>query len=148
MTWPSGTVPPAVTAMRDMLSASATFIAAGGSQSTVHYPEVTLAVGVTLPACLIIQDEETRTVYASGSGALPTGRIRIEYYQNALAAVVEAAAFGIAQDIAASTTGLLIRSATAGLASDPSAGESASLADGDTFQFRVCTLTVDYGPQI
>ncbi len=147
MSWPTGNVPPAVTALRDMLVASATYTAAGGTQAKVDYPDKDLSA-VTYPRCVIVQEDENRQVYAAGSGALPSGSLRIEYFQSTLVGDVEKEAFGIAQDIGAATTGLLIRSVRCGLASDPSPGQDAANDDSDGPRYRVANISIDFGPTL
>lgn len=148
MSWPTGNVPPAVSAMRDMIVATATAVANSIVQADIHYPELDLTASGVMPAILIVQEDEQSTPYAAGSGSIPTGRIRLEYYDDKLAGDIEKIAFGIKADLAGSQTGLLIRSTSCSLASDPTPAENADIDDADTVRYRVCTITVEFGPNL
>jgi hypothetical protein len=146
MSWPSVTVPPAVSALRDMLVASTTFIAAGGIESSVDYPIADFSE--SMPRALIIQESERRQVYSAGAGALPTGTLTIEFYDVAKESAIETTAFAIARDIAANQTGLLIRNVSCGMAMEPSVGENAAEVDGESKGIYGVQITVEHGPEI
>ncbi len=148
MSWPTGSLPAEVTAMRDMIGASATWVAASGAQGQVHYPHISLDASPTLPAMCIIREDHDRQPYAAGSGGLPSGRLRLELYMNATIAVVEYTAQGIAADLAAATTGLSIRSVTTDLAGDVSDARQAAIDDATAQAFRMAIINVAYGLSI
>ncbi len=140
--------PQEIVAMRAMIIASATWVAAGGVAASIYYPHFTWAAGTTLPAMLLVREGHIRTTYAAGSGALPSGNIRLELYANLPIAGMEYTAQGIAADIAASTTGLSIRSCTTDLAGDISEGRQAAINDSTSPTFRIAVINVAYGLSI
>ncbi len=145
MSWPAGTVPADVSALRDMIVASASFTAAGGTQGKVHYPAVDQTT-MTFPAALITRETSERQPYAAGAGALPTGSFRIDLYiSGALAGDAEDLANKVTQEIAAQQTGLAIRSCRAGIASDPMPMELAAVADSDAQSFCIVPITLEHG---
>jgi hypothetical protein len=145
MSWPTGQLPAEVTAMRDMLALCTNWTANGGSQAQVHYPDFTASNSTVFPACLIVRESHNRDSYAAGSAALPNGRMRLELYLQDVVAGVEAIAQGIAADLAASTSGLAIRSCETELAGEISDARQAAIDDSTSPSFRCAIISVAYG---
>lgn len=145
MSWPTGYIPAEVSALRDMLQESETWINNGGNENQIHYPDTPIDNDLALPAALIIREDHTRTPYAAGAAAMPSGTLRIELYADETLAALEFIAQGIAADLAASDVGLAIRSISTDLAGDISGARQAGVDDATAPAYRVAILTISHG---
>lgn len=149
MVWATGSIPPEVQALSDMLAAVPAFTtwAIGGT----HYPNNSLGTdhGVVpdaLPNAVIAPDESTMQVYAAGAGALPGGRLTLVLYADTDAAALEQQARLIAKGVCALYFGLANLRATVGLASGPTPGQRAAAAGGATScQYRTIEIAFSFG---
>lgn len=150
MTWTTP-VPDALTAARTMLVACASAVTAGLAEARFHYPTATMngASADTRILCVLDQVALSRDRYAEG-GVLgnPSGTITATIYSDdATISTLESLAEDLCSELLAQSTGLPIRSAVPGRASDPTPGQRAAeqtTAD-NTAQFRAITVTIEWG---
>lgn len=144
-------VPDAIAAARDMIVACASAATYGLTSGRFHYPTATMsgASADTRPLAILDQVHISRERYAE-SGVLgnPSGTITATIYSDAdTISTMESLAEDICSELLAQSTGLPLRSAVPGRASDPTPGQRAAdqtTAD-NTSQFRAITITIEWG---
>lgn len=152
--WPTTTIPPAVSALRDMLDACPSWTDAGGAQSHVHYPTINpsgvLDNACAMPAALIERMATHRRPYAEGARALPSGELQLHLYLDVATfpGISDAEAFAdvIADELLQQEPGLMLNDATVGEASDPTpAALAANQAPHSFTAYRSVTISLQYG---
>lgn len=144
MSWPSGTVPTDIAALRTALNGSPAWAAAGGALGQIHYPTMTW-LGATLPAAVLDSDELEWQSYGDGSGAIPRGRMKIMLYLGGLLGDIENLARTIGQDLPRVQSGLLVRNARPGRAGDIQPSETGPISDASTPTIRGIIIDIVHG---
>lgn len=143
-------VPPAIGAFRDMMVACASAVSFGLVQARFHYPKVSMhgAGAGTRPLCILDEMDSTRERYAEpGVLGNPRGVLTATIHAESTISTLEDLARSLCSELLAQSTGLPLRSANAGRASDPTPGQRA--ADATTADnlsdIREITITVEWG---
>lgn len=145
MSWPTGSIPPEVTALRDMLGNCGSWTGNGGGVNQVHYPDFQNDTNLVMPAALIIREDMKATPYAAGAGALPGGTMRIQLFLAESISDAEAIANGIAKELGALNSGLPVTEAHAGLCEDISPGRQATIDDAEALTQRSIPIHITWG---
>lgn len=143
-------VPPAVSAFRDMLVACPSAVTFGLVQARFHYPKASMsgASGATRPHAEIDELNSVRDRYAEqGVIGNPSGTLICTIHSESTISTMEELSRNLCSELLAQSTGLPIRSANAGRASDPTPGARAADATTatNTAAFTSITLTVEWG---
>jgi len=143
-------VPPAIGAFRDMVVACASAVSFGLVQARFHYPliDMNTSGSATMPCCLLDESGSQRERYAE-AGVLgnPSGTLTATIHSDSSISTLEELARSLCSELLGQSTGLPLRSATAGRSSNQTPGQRA--ADDTTADakagFRSIMITVEWG---
>lgn len=152
MSWDTPT-PAAISAMRSMLLACPSLVAAGIDTARVHYPSATpFDDGEALdPLPLVEIDRERADVQriAAGGGLTYSGQLMVTILADLSVAELEDLADAVGKELISQETGLPLGSPSVGRCTDITRGAEAVQDDDTTqpsaIQWRSITLAVPYG---
>lgn len=151
MSWDTPT-PADVDAMRTMLLACPTLVAAGYVTGRYHYPSATPYDdnGAVDPIPLIEIDRERSGVnrIAAGGGLTYSGQLFVTILANISVANLESLAAAVCKELISQDTGLPLGEPAVGRCTDITRGAEAVQDGGataDAIEWRSITLTVPYG---
>lgn len=153
MSWPAASTPAQIDRLRTHLQACATWVAAGGAETRIHYPLInpsgTIGTADALPAALLLRGETGRTKFAEGARGLPGGDLEVVFYLPAdafpTAAACEAFADAVLDELLAQDTGLPWQTGSAGMASAPAQPARAAATGPKPTDYRSISLFLTYG---
>lgn len=143
-------VPAAIAALRDMVVGCASAVSFGLAQGRFHYPKVTMhgSNAATRPHAELDEVDHVRTRYSEqGVAGNPSGTLICTIHADSTVPAMEELARNICNELLAQSTGLPLRGANAGRASDPTpAARAADQTTGDTAaEFISITITIEWG---
>ena len=144
--------PPAVTALRDMIIACASAIAAGIVTARVWYPAAVAesddaTASAAMPRVILGEESYTRNRYAEGARGLPQGTLTAVIQNDTDVGTLETLARALCDDLEflSHSQGLANVRCNVGLAAEPDAGQRAADETDTSAQFASISIAVEYG---
>lgn len=142
------TAPPLIIQLAAQLVACPSFVAAGGSAATVHYPRAGLSaaeapVDRLFPLAVLEMSRNDIRPIASGMVGLPGGGLRIVLTAAGTLGEAEELARAIAAELIAQPSGIPFSDAVAGMAGEPPPEQLAVIAQDNGAAFEAFSVVID-----